>query len=75
MGAEPRKVVAPSKATEATVDLAMAPATREYGPGLYYWAVVVVEGTQRPKIVGDWGERRSFRLAGESESGKDVPAP
>lgn len=61
-GLSPRGAVAPGRAPEASVNLPFAPAVQDYGPGDYYWTVVVVQmsvdGSSR--IVSQWGERRPF---------------
>ena len=61
-GRSPRGAVAPVRSTEASVNLPFAPAIQDYGPGDYYWTVVVLEmsadGSSR--VVSQWGERRRF---------------
>jgi hypothetical protein len=61
-GHSPRGAVAPTRSTQTGVNLAFAPAIQDYGPGDYYWTVVVVEmsvdGSSR--VVSQWGERRRF---------------
>jgi eukaryotic-like serine/threonine-protein kinase len=61
---EPRGAVELTRRNEVEIDLAAVPAIRQYGPGAYYWTVVVVEGGPQPRVVGAWGEERSFRYLG-----------
>jgi hypothetical protein len=44
------------------VNLRYVPAFEDYGPGDYYWTVVVVEigSDGSPTVIGDWGEKRRF---------------
>jgi hypothetical protein len=62
LGAERRGAVAPTRGTQAEVLLSYVPAIQDYGPGDYYWTVVVVEVMPEgpPKVVGEWGEARRF---------------
>jgi serine/threonine protein phosphatase PrpC len=57
-----RGVAPPTQATQITVDLDNVPAIRDYGPGTYYWAVIVVRVTPYQR-VGEWGESRKFFYA------------
>jgi serine/threonine protein phosphatase PrpC len=63
-----RGAVTPTGETEAEIDLENVPAIRQYGPGLYYWTVVVVEISAcypgcPPTVIGEWGEAREFSYA------------
>jgi hypothetical protein len=75
-GTEPRGAVELTKHTETEVELEWAPAIQDFGPGTYYWTVVVVEGGQQPKIVGQWGEKRAMHYAapGDHEPGGEWPS-
>ncbi len=57
-----RGAVAPTRGTQVEVDLRYVPAIQEYGPGDYYWTVVVVEARAggSSQVVGQWGETRRF---------------
>jgi len=57
-----RGAVAPIRETQVEVDLRYVPAIQEYGPGDYYWTVVVVEFSADGslKVVGQWGEAWRF---------------
>jgi hypothetical protein len=59
-GGPRRGVVPPTKDTRAEVSLPAAPAIADFGPGDYYWTVVVVEmaADDFPRIAGAWGEKR-----------------
>jgi hypothetical protein len=74
-GLEPRGAVEPTTGIEAVVDLKYAPAVEMYGTGDYYWTVVVVQNKQNPRVVGQWGEKRRFRLSGPGSGGKPIPPP
>lgn len=76
-GVAPRGAVELTKETETEVDLQYAPATVDFGPGVYYWSVVVVEGRENPKVVGQWGEKRRlyYSVSGGGDSGWDWPFP
>ena len=55
-----RGVVPPTKDTRVEVSLPAAPAIVDYGPGDYFWTVVIVErgADDSLKIAGAWGESR-----------------
>jgi len=58
-----RGAMEPTKEKEAEVALAWAPTVLDYGPGPYYWTVVVVRKPCRTcaaQVVGEWGEERLF---------------
>jgi hypothetical protein len=60
---DPRRgAVAPTQESYTEVDLPYVPAIQDYGPGDYYWTVVVVETKTNGavQIVGQWGESRRF---------------
>ena len=59
-GSPRRGVVPPTKATSVEVSLAAVPAVVDYGPGDYYWTVVLVEYRADGSlvVVGTWGESR-----------------
>lgn len=61
-----RGAVAPTQDLEVEVELQYVPAIKDYGPGFYYWTVVVVQVSSDapPKIVGEWGEKRWFTING-----------
>lgn len=61
-GAPRRGAISPTQDTQAEVNLRYVPAFQDYGPGDYYWAVVVVEigPDGSPGVIGDWGEVRKF---------------
>jgi tRNA A-37 threonylcarbamoyl transferase component Bud32 len=62
-GTEPRGAIAPTRRTEAKVDLGQVRTIQEHGPGVYYWTVVVVDAnTQR--VVGELRETRTFLYNG-----------
>ena len=59
----PRRGVAPvTKETSIEVSLAAVPAVLDYGPGDYFWTVILVEvnADGSPVVVGAWGESRSL---------------
>lgn len=57
-----RGAISPTQDTQAEVNLRYVPAFEDYGPGDYYWTVVVVEigSDGSPAVIGDWGEKRRF---------------
>lgn len=59
-GSPRRGVVPATKDTQATVFMPAVPAILDYGPGDYFWTVVVVELTADGSalVVGDWGQLR-----------------
>ncbi len=59
-GGPRRGVVPPTKDTRAEVLLPAVPAIADFGPGDYFWTVVIVEmaADGSPKIAGTWGEKR-----------------
>ncbi|MGD9146792.1 MAG: hypothetical protein PVI80_14600 [Anaerolineae bacterium] len=60
---DPRRgAVIPTQDLYAEVDLQFVPAIQDYGPGDYYWTVVVVQTspTGPGRVVGEWGENRRF---------------
>jgi hypothetical protein len=61
-GAIRRGAISPTQGTQAEVDLRYVPAYQDYGPGDYYWTVVVVEigSDGLPVMIGEWGEKRRF---------------
>jgi serine/threonine protein phosphatase PrpC len=69
-----RGVQEPSQETGADVDLQYVAAIQDFGPGEYFWSVVVVMSCQLitgthciPELVGEWGEMRGFTYAGEPD--------
>lgn len=61
-GAPRRGAVAPTREGYAEVELQYVPAIQDYGPGDYYWTVVVVQTNANGaiQVVGQWGESRRF---------------
>jgi hypothetical protein len=63
-----RGAAALTQDTQAEAELSYVPAIADYGPGDYYWTVVVVKagagGVSR--VVGEWGEKRRFTYGGPS---------
>jgi len=59
-GSPRRGVVPPTRQTSVEVSLAAVPAIVDYGPGEYFWTVVVVElqANGSPRVAGTWGESR-----------------
>ena len=59
-GSPRRGVVPPMKDTRAEVSLPAVPAIADFGPGDYYWTVVIVEmaADGSPRVAGTWGENR-----------------
>jgi len=57
-----RGVVPPTRDTRVEVSLRSVPAIAEYGPGDYFWTVVLVEigADGSPRVAGVWGESRRF---------------
>ena len=59
-GSPRRGVVPPTRQSSVEVSLSAVPAIVDYGPGEYFWTVVIVElqagGT--PRVAGTWGESR-----------------
>jgi hypothetical protein len=57
-----RGAVAPTKEGYAEVDLQYVPAIQDYGPGDYYWTVVVIQtnASSAAQVIGQWGESRRF---------------
>jgi hypothetical protein len=70
-----RGAVAPTQDLEVDVDLEYVPAVMDYGPGNYYWTVVVVQigSDDSPRVVGTWGEIRKFTYGGSSEPPRPKP--
>lgn len=70
-----RGAVAPTQDLEVDVDLAYVPAVMDYGPGDYYWTVVVVQtdSDDAPRVLGTWGEKLKFTFAGSSEPPRPKP--
>jgi len=67
---QPRRgAVAPTQDLEVEVEMRYVPAIADYGPGDYYWTVVVVQTApdDPPRVVGVWGEKRRFTFSGSSE--------
>ena len=62
-GGEPQGAISPTKRAEAEVDLEGVPTVKEHGPGVYYWAVVVVD-TSTHQVLETWGEKRTFLYNG-----------
>jgi hypothetical protein len=58
-GAIPQKAIEPTTATAVDVDLAALASVVEYGPGNYYWTVLVID-TRTDTRAGEWGEQRWF---------------
>jgi hypothetical protein len=61
-GSPRRGVVPPTRQTSVEVSLAAVPAIVDYGPGEYFWTVVVVEmrADGSPTVAGLWGESRKL---------------
>ncbi|HSR30828.1 MAG TPA: hypothetical protein VLY63_09710 [Anaerolineae bacterium] len=61
-GGPKRGAVSPTNDTAVEVELPFVPAVQDYGPGEYYWTVVVVEliSGAPAKQISNWGERRGF---------------
>ena len=59
-GSPRRGVVAPTQNTWVEVSLPSVPAIADFGPGDYFWTVVVVEmaADGSPRVAGSWGESR-----------------
>ena len=59
-GSPRRGVIPPTTDTRAEVSLPAAPAIADYGPGTYFWTVVIVKvgADGSPTIAGAWGESR-----------------
>ena len=59
-GSPRRGVVPPTKDTRVEVSLPAAPAIVDFGPGDYFWSVVIVEvrADGSPRVAGVWGESR-----------------
>lgn len=76
-GTTGRGAIQPTKSTEAEVDLALVPAIQDYGLGIYYWTVVVVEDRESPRVVGHWGEERRFQYVGapQRDPERKLPLP
>jgi hypothetical protein len=57
-----RGAVAPTQERYAEVELQYVPAIQDYGPGDYYWTVVLVQVNAggSPRVIGQWGESRRF---------------
>ena len=79
--ARPRRgAAAPTRDREIEVELSYVPAVVDYGPGDYYWTIVVVKVSAGgiPQVVGEWGEERGFTYSGPSAPASPVatqPAP
>jgi serine/threonine protein kinase len=61
--AEPQSMVPPTTQMMADVDLQGVPAIQKYGPGTYFWTVVVVD-TTTGSVVSEAGEERWFDYTG-----------
>ncbi len=61
-GSLKRGAISPTQDTQAEVNLRYVPAFQDYGPGDYYWTVVVVEirSDGSPVLIGEQGEKRRF---------------
>lgn len=70
-GGARRGAIEPTRFTEAAVDLALAPAIKQYGTGDYYWSVVVVRGSQNPIVAGQYAAKRKFRYVAAGEPGPE----
>ena len=59
-GSPRRGVVPPTKDTRVEVSLPAVPAIADYGPGDYFWTVVIVVAGDggSPLVAGAWGESR-----------------
>ena len=57
-----RGAISPTQDMQVEVNLQYVPAVEDYGPGDYYWTVVVVEISSggSPAVIGEWGEKRRF---------------
>lgn len=57
-----RGAISPTQDTQAEVNLPYVPAFRDYGPGDYYWTVVVVEISSdgSSAVIAEGGEKRRF---------------
>jgi hypothetical protein len=58
-----RGAVEPTKDTQVEIALEWAPTILDFGPGPYYWTVVVVRRACpncATRVVGQWGEERLF---------------
>jgi serine/threonine protein kinase len=60
---EPRSVMPPTTQTTVDVDLGGVPTVQQFGPGTYFWTVVVVD-TAAGSVVSEWGEERWFDYTG-----------
>jgi serine/threonine protein kinase len=61
--AEPQPAIAPTTQTAVDVDLGTVPSCQTYGPGTYYWGVVVVD-TSNGSVISEWGDKRTFNYTG-----------
>jgi len=61
-GSPRRGAVAPTHEMQVEVNLQYAPAIQEFGPGTYYWTVIVVEVQPAgpTTVVGQWGKARKL---------------
>ena len=59
-GSTRRGVVAPTQETRVEVSLPSVPAVADFGPGDYFWTVVIVEmaADGSTRVAGTWGESR-----------------
>jgi hypothetical protein len=59
-GAPRRGVIPPTTDTRVEVSLPAVPAITDYGPGDYFWTVVIVKvgADGSPTVAGAWGESR-----------------
>lgn len=59
-GSPRRGVVSPTSDTRVEVSLRAVPAIADFGPGDYFWTVVIVEvrSDGSPQVSGVWGESR-----------------
>ena len=59
-GSPRRGVVPPTTDTQVEVSLPAVPAIVDFGPGDYFWSVVIVElrADGSPQVAGVWGESR-----------------
>jgi hypothetical protein len=75
VGLPRRGAVAPTTDLDVEVEMRYVPAVMDYGPGDYYWTVVVVRtnSDKAPQVVGVWGEERRFILGGSSEPPRPKP--
>ncbi len=73
---QPRRgAAAATRDMETEVELSYVPAIMDYGPGEYYWTVVVVKLSAGgiSQVVGEWGEGRSFTYGGSPAPTSPAP--